>query len=142
MDVHALLQTVRAAGGATFDHGGRPVDPGARWLYPRHPGQTVILAASADWAAHLRSFMEAHRPLLEQEPPEWLAFGAWIHPGGDLYLDIVTGRFDEEEVRREALRAGEREGRRVVALFQSSSGRTMPLAEKEFCADAPPILPG
>ncbi|WP_102126105.1 hypothetical protein [Deinococcus planocerae] len=130
MDVPLLLQTIRAAGGATFDPAGRPTNPGARWLYPRHPGQTVIVRASVDWEAPLRHFVETHRSLLGQNSPEWRAFGAWIHPEGDLYLDTVTGRFDREEARREALRVGEREGRRVVALFQFSSERTVPLAEE------------
>lgn len=115
------------AGGATFDSAGRPADPGDLWLFPRHPGRTLILKPSADWEAALTEFVRQHRPHLERSRTEWLAFGAWIHPDGSLYLDIVTGRLCQAEAVREARRAGEREGRRVAAIYQATTGQTFML---------------
>jgi len=119
----ALIREIRAAGGATCDAEGRPADPGDRWLFPRHPGRTLILEPSANWEAALTGFVERHRAVVEGSSSEWLAFGAWIHPSGKLYLDIVTGRLCQQE----AWRAGEREGRPVAAIYRASTGQTLML---------------
>ncbi|MBB5235839.1 hypothetical protein [Deinococcus budaensis] len=125
--VRALLREIRAAGGATFGPSGQPADPGDRWLFPRHPGRTLILEPAADWEAGLRAFLQQHGPLLGEGGCGWAALGAWIHPGGCLYLDIVAGCRSRDRAVREALRAGRREGRPVAAIYQASSGQTLTL---------------
>lgn len=93
------------------------------WQFPRYPARTVILAPETDLVAALRSFIRENEAFL-REPDCWL--GTWIHPQTRcFYLDITGGCEDLEEARRLAREASQREGRQIVALYNSGRKETV-----------------
>jgi hypothetical protein len=65
----------------------------------------------------------ANEPLLG-ETDCWL--GTWINPQTQhCYLDITTSHPDLNEARRIALEISDREGRRIVALYNSKQNKTI-----------------
>jgi len=91
-----------------------PVDD---WKFPKYPGKTSILPPEVDLVQELKAFILANEALL-REPDCWL--GTWIHPQTrQFYLDIATGHADLQEARKLALELGRREGRKIVALYNS-----------------------
>jgi len=97
-----------------------PVDA---WQFPKYPARTVILPPEADLVEELKKFISVNEPLL-REPDCWL--GTWVNPGtGCFYLDITTSCNDLDEARRMALEISEREGRRIVAIYNSVRRETV-----------------
>lgn len=93
------------------------LEPVDAWGFPKHPGKTAILPPESDLLAEIRAFIEINRAFL-LEPDSW--FGTWIHPEtGSYYLDIATSCVELEEARKEARERGSREGRKVLALYNS-----------------------
>lgn len=116
---------------ATLDNGGTasrvgdyqllpPIDA---WQFPKYPARTIILAPHADLVEGLRDFILSNETYLS-EPDCWL--GTWINPQTQcVYLDITTSCHDLEAARNIALEISEREGRRIVALYNSSRRETV-----------------
>jgi hypothetical protein len=116
---------------ATLERGGvasRPdtyqfLPPMDTWSFPKYPGRTVILPPDADLVAELKAFIAANKPLL-REPDCWL--GTWINPQtGHFYLDVATACADLDQARRIALEVSAREGRKIVALYNSKWKETV-----------------
>jgi hypothetical protein len=93
------------------------------WGFPKYPGRTAILPPDVDLVNELKNFIMANEPLL-RETDCWL--GTWINPQTQhCYLDITTSHPDLNEARRIALEISDREGRRIVALYNSKQNKTI-----------------
>jgi hypothetical protein len=93
------------------------------WGFPKYPSKTAILPPDVDLVAELKGFISAHESLL-RGPDCWL--GTWINPRNQhFYLDIATGCQDLSTARRTALEISAREGRRIVALYNSKRHETI-----------------
>lgn len=101
-----------------------PVD---EWGFPKYPDRTVILPPDADLVVGLRRFVAANETLL-REPD--CCLGTWIDPGTlHCYLDITTSRANLADARRAAEDAGEKNGRKIVALYNSKRGELVYLRD-------------
>jgi hypothetical protein len=97
-----------------------PVDA---WGFPKYPGRTVILPPEADLVEALKAFITDNESAL-READSWL--GTWINPHtGQYYLDITTSRQDLAEARATARAISLREGRKIVALYNSKLDQTV-----------------
>jgi hypothetical protein len=97
-----------------------PVDA---WEFPKYPGKTVIFPLEVDLVEELRNFISANESLL-RESNCWL--GTWINSHTQhFYFDITTSCNDIDEARKTALEIGEREGRKIVALYNSKRNKTV-----------------
>lgn len=97
-----------------------PVDA---WGFPKYPGRTVILPPEADLVEALKTFIADNEPAL-READSWL--GTWINPHtGEYYLDITTSRQGLAEARATAKAISLREGRKIVALYNSKRDQTV-----------------
>lgn len=121
----AFEQYIQEVARATFEQGGTASRlEGSRllplldtWQFPKYPGRTVILPPTTDLVEALKRFISANEMFL-REPDCWL--GTWINPQtGCFYLDITTSRDDLDEARRLALEISAREGRKIVAIYNS-----------------------
>jgi hypothetical protein len=91
-----------------------PIDA---WSFPKYPGKTVILPPNVDLAEEIKKFIIAHESYLK-EADCWL--GTWINPQTKhYYLDLITSRRELEEARKVAIETSLREGRKIVALYNS-----------------------
>jgi hypothetical protein len=87
------------------------------WGFPKHPGRTAILAPEIDVVAAIKVFIAANAQVLAA-PDAWL--GTWVHPQtGCYYLDITTSRNHLDEARAAAWENSLREGRQIVALYNT-----------------------
>ena len=116
---------------ATLEHGGVAFDlnthrflpPRDTWSFPKYPARTTILPPDVDLVAALEAFIEGNGPFL-CEPDCWL--GTWINPQtGYFYLDVATACADLDEARRIALEVSARDGRKIVALYNSKRKETI-----------------
>jgi hypothetical protein len=97
-----------------------PIDA---WGFPKYPSKTAILPPKADLINELKKFISANERFL-REPDCWL--GTWINPQTQhFYLDITTSCHDLNEAGRTALEISQREGRRIVALYNSKRNETV-----------------
>ncbi len=93
------------------------------WTFPKYPGKTAILPAKVDLVDALKAFISRNEQFL-REPDCWL--GTWINPQtGDFYLDITTSCADLETARNMSLEASRREGRKIVAIYNSKRKETI-----------------
>lgn len=91
--------------------------PADDWKFPKYPNKTAILPPEVDLVEELKKFILANEPFL-REPD--CSLGTWIHPQTHcFYLDIATSVSDLAEARKMALEIGDREGRKIVALYNS-----------------------
>ena len=87
------------------------------WKFPKYPSKTVILSPQINLVAELKNFILVNEKFL-READCWL--GTWIHPQTqEFYFDVTTRCEDFEEARKLALEFGNREGRKIVALYNS-----------------------
>ncbi len=116
---------------ATLEHNGvafkldtcQFLPPMEIWSFPKYPGRTAILPSNINLVDALRDFISTNEQLL-REPDCWL--GTWIHPSThDFYLDVATGCAGLEEAKRMALAASQRDGRKIVAIYNSKQNRTI-----------------
>jgi hypothetical protein len=97
-----------------------PVDA---WGFPKYPGKTAILPPDVDLVDELKTFITVNEALL-RESDCWL--GTWINPRTEyFYLDITTSHPDLNQAKRMALEISEREGRMIVALYNSKRNETI-----------------
>jgi hypothetical protein len=91
--------------------------PADDWKFPKYPNKTAILPPEIDLVDELKRFISENEHLL-REPDCWL--GTWINPQTHcFYLDITTSVVDLDEAKKMALEIGNREGRKIVALYNS-----------------------
>lgn len=116
---------------ATFEHGGTAsklegyelLSLMDAWQFPKYPSKTVILPPEADLVEALRSFISTNEIFL-RETGCWL--GTWINPQTRcFYLDITTSCNDLNQAKRIALEISAREGRRIVAIYNSMRKETV-----------------
>lgn len=117
------ITTLRDGVSASKINSHRFLQPVDAWGFPKYPGKTAILPPGTDLVAALKLFIATNAALLAEEDA-WL--GTWINPHTQhYYLDITTSRADLEEARRVALACGARDGRRIVALYNSLRQETV-----------------
>ncbi len=93
------------------------------WGFPKYPSKTAILPPEVDLVVALKNFISTNRLLLS-EADCWL--GTWINPGTHhFYLDITTSCDDLDAAKRMALEISDREGRKIVALYNSKRNETV-----------------
>lgn len=93
------------------------------WKFPKYPGRTAILPMQIDLADELKNFIFANEPFL-RETDCWL--GTWINPQTqEFYFDITTSCDNLDEARKMALELSSREGRKIVALYNSERNETI-----------------
>lgn len=91
-----------------------------QWSFPKYPGRTVILPLQVDLIHELKKFISLNENHL-MEPDCFL--GTWINPQTrEYYFDIIMRREDLAEARRMALDLSRKEGRKIVALYNSARG--------------------
>jgi hypothetical protein len=114
--------TLKEGGTASKLHGYELLPPVDSWQFPKYPARTVILPPDVDLIAALKRFILENESLL-REPDCWL--GTWINPQTRcFYLDITTSCKDLQEARKTALENSQRDGRRIVALYNSGRKET------------------
>lgn len=97
------------------------------WKFPKYPSKTVILPPNINVAEELKRFIQVNDSFL-REPDCFL--GTWLNPKtSHFYFDVATCRIDFEEAKQLALELGEKEGRKIVALYNSKRNETYYLYE-------------
>lgn len=115
--------TRKHGGSASKLDGYELLPPADAWEFPKYPAKTAILPPDADLVEGLKAFISANEMFL-REPDCWL--GTWINPQtGCFYLDITTSCPDLEEAKRMAFAASQRDGRRIVAIYNSKHRQTV-----------------
>ncbi len=126
-----LKQYIQEIASATLQNGGvafkldtcQFLPPMDVWTFPKYPGKTAILPQDINLIEALRDFILANERFL-QEPDCWL--GTWIHPEThEFYLDISTSCAELATARQMALEASQREGRKIVAIYNSQRQETV-----------------
>jgi len=97
-----------------------PVDS---WSFPKYPHKTAILSPDVDLVEEIKKFIATNKAYLK-EPGCWL--GTWINPyTKHYYLDVTTSRDDLDQAREVARETSRREGRKIVALYNSKRDQTV-----------------
>jgi hypothetical protein len=119
-----VVSTTMEAGGTASKPKTRAFLPARDiWSFPKYPARTVILPATANLATELKSFITTNETFLNEKDC-WL--GTWINPtSGEYYLDVATGCKTLSEAKEMCTKAGIREGRKVVALYNSKRNETI-----------------
>lgn len=128
---HLLGKYISKIAAVTLENGGvafkldmcQFLEPMDIWSFPKYPGRTAILPSNVDLSEALAEFISRNERFL-REPDCWL--GTWIHPQtGDFYLDIATGCADLDKATEMALQASRRDGRKIVAIYNSQRKQTV-----------------
>lgn len=101
------------------------LEPIDAWGFPKYPSKTVITPVHTQKPLEhvIKLFIKNNRIFLEEEGTY---FGTWIHPDTrQCYLDITMSHPDFEEARNIANRISLREGRRIIALYNSLHRETI-----------------
>lgn len=115
---------------ATLENGGTVSDlktyqimpPIDDWKFPKYPGKTVILPKDVDLVSELKKFIVTNESFLREAD---CLLGTWIHPQTKhFYFDIATGCKDFDAARKLALELSQRDGRKIVALYNSARNET------------------
>lgn len=119
-----IAATTLTDGGAAFKldtcHFLQPMDV---WEFPKYPNQTAILPSNIDLVEALRGFISTNERFL-RERDCWL--GTWINPPTrEFYLDVTTSCKDLDEAKKMALEASRRDGRKIVAIYNSKRKLTV-----------------
>ena len=97
-----------------------PIDA---WGFPKYPGKTAILSPEIDLLAELRIFIETNETYFKEED---CCLGTWINPHTKhYYLDVTTSCADLDEARQAAKTISVKEGRKIIALYNSKSEMTV-----------------
>ena len=97
-----------------------PVD---EWKFPKYPSKTAILSPETDLVGELKTFILSNELFLQESD---CCLGTWVHPQTRyFYLDIITSPQDLEEAKKMALEISSREGRKIVALYNSERNETV-----------------
>ena len=122
--VQAIAHLTRTDGGAAFKLDRCEFLPMMDiWSFPKYPGKTRILPPETDLVTAICEFIHANEMLLN-ETDCWL--GTWINPySREYYLDIATGHENLEEAKQMAYEAGLRDGRQIVAIYNSLRKETV-----------------
>ena len=116
---------------ATIERGGitsqprtyKFLEPVDAWGFPKYTSKTMIVAPEMDLNQAIRSFLTTHAHAFD-EPNTW--FGTWINPQTQhCYLDITTSHPDLGEAQCMAQRISQREGRKIVALYNTLRNQTV-----------------
>jgi len=92
------------------------------WKFPKYPGKTIILPNDVDLVSELNNFIVTNESFLREAD---CLLGTWIHPQTQyFYFDVVTSCSDFEEARKLALEYSQRDGRKIVALYNSARNET------------------
>ncbi len=91
------------------------------WKFPKYPSKTAILSPQVNLTDELKNFILANEPFL-REPDCWL--GTWVNPQTQqFYFDVATSCDDFDEARKLALELSNREGRKIVAIYNSERNK-------------------
>lgn len=93
------------------------------WCFPKYPSKTMIVPPEVDLVEELKKYISANKQYL-RESDSWL--GTWINPQTQcIYLDVTTSCSELNKARKMALDIGNREHRKVVALYNSKRRETV-----------------
>jgi hypothetical protein len=127
--LRVAAETIKNGGSASKLNEKDFLPPRDVWSFPKYPARTMILPPTVDLAVELREFITRNEALLN-ETDCWL--GTWINPRTkEYYLDIATGIVDLNEARRAAIRISHKDGRKIVAIFNSKRNETVYLWDSE-----------
>jgi hypothetical protein len=121
--IKVAAETRMQGGTASKPATGEFLPPRDVWSFPKYPSRTAILPPAVDLLTELREFI-IHNEVYLNEADCWL--GTWIHPKTwEFYLDVATGIADMEAAREMAIKVSAREGRKIVAMFNSMRNETV-----------------
>lgn len=121
--LEVAITTLEQGGAASDIETCQLLPPADAWEFPKYPQRTAILPLDVDLAAEIKAFIIANERYLK-EPDCWL--GTWINPRTQhFYLDITTSREDPDEARRVAIETSQKEGRKIVALYNPKRDQTI-----------------
>jgi pimeloyl-ACP methyl ester carboxylesterase len=122
--VHEIAAATLRHGGVAFELDSCSFLPAMDiWSFPKYPGRTAILPPDTELIEALTNYISANEQYL-READCWL--GTWIHPQTrNFYLDIATGCEDLDTAKKLALEASQRDGRRIVAIYNSKRKETV-----------------
>jgi len=123
-DLQKIANATLADGGAAFKLDTcQFLPPMDIWAFPKYPGRTAIIPSNIDLVAALRDFISRNEQYLRVSDC-WL--GTWIHPQtGDYYLDVTTSCEGFDTAMKMALEVSQREGRKIVAIYNSKRRETV-----------------
>ena len=99
------------------------------WMFPKHPGKTVIVPPGRALLPAIQTFVQLHRAAL-CEQDAWL--GTWVSPiTGYWHIDITMGCCDFNQAQQQAFAYSVRDGRAIVALYNMRQRRTVYLRHPE-----------
>jgi hypothetical protein len=110
---------------ATLEQGGSTakldtlqiLPPSDTWSFPKYPGKTVILPLQVNLIRELKAFISTNDTFLRESG---CFLGTWINPQSQhYYFDIIIRCNDLTEAKRLALELSQKEGRKIVALYNS-----------------------
>ncbi len=117
------ITTLEKGGTASKPETRKFLPPVDAWSFPKHPQRTAILPPEVDLADEIKKYIADNETSL-QEMDCWL--GTWIHPQTrHFYLDITTSCADLDQARTLAREISAREGRKIVALYNSKRNQTV-----------------
>ncbi|MCD6476507.1 MAG: hypothetical protein J7K85_09665, partial [Anaerolineaceae bacterium] len=112
-----VVSTLENGGSASRIDTYQLLKPEDVWRFPKYPGKTAILPPDVCLSVELEKFIEVNGTYL-REPECWL--GTWINPQTKhCYLDITTGCKNLEKAQQAALDISKKEGRKIVAIYNS-----------------------
>ncbi len=121
--LRVAAETIKNGGSASRLNAETFLPPVDVWSFPKYPSRTEILPPTVDLASELRKFVIQNESFLN-EADCWL--GTWINPrSGEYYLDIATGVAGLNEARRAAKRISNKDGRKIVAIFNAKRNETV-----------------
>jgi hypothetical protein len=131
LDQRHFENYILAVATATLENGGTASKldtyqlspPANDWKFPKYPSKTVISSPETDLVQGLKRFVLANESSL-RESDCWL--GTWINPQTQhFYFDITTSHHNFDEAKKMALEISVREGRKIVALYNSERNQTV-----------------
>jgi hypothetical protein len=121
--LEVAIATLESGGTASRLETYQLLSPVDAWEFPKYPGKTAILPPDVDLVNAVKDFIFENEGLLREED---CCLGTWVNPQTQhFYLDISTSQSDLNEAKRLALEISGREGRRIVALYNSKQNRTV-----------------
>lgn len=115
--LRVTAETMANGGSASRLHEEKFLPPADVWSFPKYPSRTVILPPTVNLTIELREFIFQNEALLNEAD---CFLGTWINPrSGEYYLDVATGIADLSEARKMAIKISLKEGRKIVAIFNS-----------------------
>lgn len=98
------------------------LNPRDSWYFPKYPSRTRIVPQSVNLLIELETFIKDNMELLLEEDT---FLGVWLNPNtGHYYIDITTSIDILDLAKKTAKDISQREGRKIVTLYNPSKNKT------------------